>query len=167
MTGVDGEQLLCLTHDEGLYLWDVRCPDSDDPLTLLSATDARSLITLPDGHALEYFVGGAWLEGAEKLLVVGGTSKGELHLLECSGQGLRAVRSLMGGHSATVRCFLWEPEGGALLTGGEDGQLLQWRPGATELQGGKRDTLKSTSAMQLKTKTHRKHHSKRNNTQHT
>ncbi|XP_076151632.1 WD repeat-containing protein 89 [Alosa pseudoharengus] len=162
--GVDGEQLLCLTHDEGLHLWDVRQLDSDDPLTLLSASDARSLVTLPDGLALEHFVGGAWLEWAGQLQVVGGTSKGELHLLECSGQGLRAVRSLTDGHSATVRCFLWEPEGGALLTGGEDGQLLQWRAGATELQGAQRDTLKSTSAMQLKTKAHRKHPSKRNNT---
>ncbi|XP_031436713.1 WD repeat-containing protein 89 [Clupea harengus] len=167
--GVDGEQLLCLTHDEGLHLWDVRRPDSDDPLTLLCANDARSLITLPDASPLEYFVGGAWLEEAGQLLVVGGTRGGGLHLLDCSAQGVRVVRSLADGHSATVRCFAWEPEGGALLTGGEDGQLLQWRAGATELQGGgrRRDLLKSSSALQLKARTHRKHHSKRNNTQHT
>lgn len=156
---------MCVTHDEGLYLWDVRQTDSDDPLTLLSATDARSLVTLPDGGALEYFVGGAWLEEAGQLLVVGGASQGELHLLDCSEKGLRPVRSLAGGHSATVRCFLWQPEGGGLLTGGEDGQLLQWRPGATELQGGRKETLKSTSSMQLKARAHRKHHSKSSHSQ--
>ncbi|XP_028848911.1 WD repeat-containing protein 89 [Denticeps clupeoides] len=163
--GKDFDQLLCLSHDESLHLWDVARPDSDDPLTLLTATDARSLVSLPDGTSLDYFVGGAWIEEPGKLLVVGGTSRGELHLLDCSGDGLSLVKSLKGGHSAVVRCFLWQPAGGGLLTGGEDGLLLQWKPGAEELESGKRVTLKSTSAMQLKSRSHRKHGTKRDKKQ--
>ncbi|XP_052429431.1 WD repeat-containing protein 89 [Carassius gibelio] len=155
-TGKDLDQLLCLTHDEGLHLWDVARPDSDDTLTLLSSADARTLVQLPDGASLEYFVGGTWLSDEERILLVGGSNHGELHLLDCSGCGLRFIKSLRGGHSATVRCFQWDAISQSLLTGGEDGQLLQWKAGAEEISVGKKDSLKSISSMQLKTKAHRK-----------
>lgn len=155
-TGKDLDQLLCLTHDEGLHLWDVARPDSDDTLTLLSSADARTLVQLPDGASLEYFVGGTWLSDEERILLVGGSNHGELHLLDCSGRGLRFIKSLRGGHSATVRCFQWDAISQSLLTGGEDGQLLQWKAGAEEISVGKKDSLKSISSMQLKTKAHRK-----------
>ncbi|KTF73840.1 hypothetical protein cypCar_00033196 [Cyprinus carpio] len=155
-TGKDLDQLLCLTHDEGLHLWDVARPDSDDTLTLLSSADARTLVQLPDGASLEYFVGGTWLSDEERILLVGGSNHGELHLLDCSGHGLRFIKSLKGGHSATVRCFQWDVISQSLLTGGEDGQLLQWKAGAEEISVEKKDSLKSISSMQLKTKAHRK-----------
>ncbi|XP_059421852.1 WD repeat-containing protein 89 [Carassius carassius] len=155
-TGKDLDQLFCLTHDEGLHLWDVARPDSDDTLTLLSSADARTLVQLPDGASLEYFVGGTWLSDEERILLVGGSNHGELHLLDCSGRGLRFIKSLRGGHSATVRCFQWDAISQSLLTGGEDGQLLQWKAGAEEISVGKKDSLKSISSMQLKTKAHRK-----------
>uniref|UniRef100_A0A8C2DQU1 WD repeat-containing protein 89 n=1 Tax=Cyprinus carpio TaxID=7962 RepID=A0A8C2DQU1_CYPCA len=155
-TGKDLDQLLCLTHDEGLHLWDVARPDSDDTLTLLSSADARTLVQLPDGASLEYFVGGTWLSDEERILLVGGSNHGELHLLDCSGRGLRFIKSLKGGHSATVRCFQWDVISQSLLTGGEDGQLLQWKAGAEEISVEKKDSLKSISSMQLKTKAHRK-----------
>lgn len=155
-TGKDLDQLLCLTHDEGLHLWDVARPDSDDTLTLLSSADARTLVQLPDGASLEYFVGGTWLSDEERILLVGGSNHGELHLLDCTGHGLRFIKSLKGGHSASVRCFHWDAIGQSLLTGGEDGQLLQWKAGAEEISVGKKDSLKSISSIQLKTKAHRK-----------
>ncbi|XP_043111191.1 WD repeat-containing protein 89 [Puntigrus tetrazona] len=155
-TGKDLDQLLCLTHDEGLHLWDVAHPDGDDTLTLLSSADARTLVQLPDGASLEYFVGGTWLSDEERILLVGGSNHGELHLLDCSGRGLRLIKSLKGGHSATVRCFQWDAISHSLLTGGEDGQLLLWKAGAEEISVGKKDSLKSISSMQLKTKAHRK-----------
>ncbi|KAF4106018.1 WD repeat-containing protein 89 [Onychostoma macrolepis] len=155
-TGKDLDQLLCLTHDEGLHLWDVAHPDSDDTLTLLSSADARTLVQLPDGASLEYFVGGTWLSDEKRILLVGGSNHGELHLLDCSGRGLRFIKSLKGGHSATVRCFQWDAISQSLLTGGEDGQLLQWKAGAEEISVGKKDSLKSISSMHLKTKAHRK-----------
>ncbi|KAA0718209.1 WD repeat-containing protein 89 [Triplophysa tibetana] len=155
-TGKDLDQLLCLTQDEGLHLWDVAHPDSDDTLTLLSFTDARTRVQLPDGASLEYFVGGTWLSDEGRILLVGGSNSGELHLVDCRGGSLRLIKSLKGGHSATVRCFQWDLNSQSLLTGGEDGQLLQWKAGAEEIGVGKKDTPKSISSLQLKTKAHRK-----------
>ncbi|XP_051507747.1 WD repeat-containing protein 89 [Myxocyprinus asiaticus] len=163
-TGKDLDQLLCLTHAEGLHLWDLAQPDSDDPFTLLSSTDARTLVQLPDGASLEYFVGGTWLSDEGRILLVGGTNHGELHLLDCNGSGLKLIKSLKRGHSATVRCFQWDVIGRSLLTGGEDGQLLQWKAGAEEISVRKKDTLKSISSMQLKSKAHRKHASVKDKT---
>ncbi|KAJ8290333.1 hypothetical protein GJAV_G00011520 [Gymnothorax javanicus] len=150
--GKEYGRLLCLSHDEGLHLWDLAQMETEEPLTVLSVPDARASASLPGDSALDYFVGGAWLEQAERLLVIGGTMKGELHLFSCGDQGLQLLKSLQGGHSATVRCFQWESAGGALFTGGEDAQLVQWKPGAEEMVSGKKHNLKSASAMKLKTK---------------
>ncbi|XP_017538867.1 WD repeat-containing protein 89 isoform X2 [Pygocentrus nattereri] len=163
-SGTDLDRLLCLSHDEGLHLWDLSRLDSDDPLTLLGSLDARTLVSLPEGASLDYFVGGTWLEDEGHLILVGGSHEGELHLLECCGSGLKLMTSLKGGHSATVRCFQWDPVSGALLTGAEDGELLQWKAGAEEISVGKKGSLKSISSMQLKTKAHRKHVTKRDQT---
>ena len=157
---------MCLSHDEGLHLWDLSRLDSDDPFTLLSSPDARSLVSLPGAAPLDYFVGGTWLEDRGHLFIMGGSHDGELHLLECSGSGLKLMTSLRGGHSATVRCFQWDPVSGALLTGAEDGELLQWRAGAEEIGvGGGGGSLKAASSMQLKTKAHRKPVSRRDKKQ--
>ncbi|KAJ8411710.1 hypothetical protein AAFF_G00153480 [Aldrovandia affinis] len=161
--GKEYGRLLCLSHDEGIHLWDLASMETEEPLTLLSITDARGSAPLPEDSVLDFFVGGAWVEQEERLLVMGGTSRGELHLFDCSDQGLELLKSLRGGHSATVRCFQWDPAGGALLTGGEDAQLLQWKPGAEELASGKRHTLKSAPALKLKAGCHGKHRSKKEN----
>ncbi|XP_062296639.1 WD repeat-containing protein 89 isoform X1 [Scomber scombrus] len=144
--GADFTRLLCLSHDEGLHLWDLGQLDTDEPLTIFSSSDTRSLTPLADGAGVDYLVGGGWLEEAQKLLVVGGKNSGDLHLMECDGNGLRLMRSLEGGHGSTVRCFLWDAAGEALVTGGEDAQLLLWKPGGEELTAGKRETMKSDSA---------------------
>lgn len=106
-------------------------------------------------------MGGTWLEEAARLVVVGGSHSGELHLLDCSSTGLKLMKSLSGGHSSIVRCFQWDVTAGALLTGGEDGQLLQWKAGAKEISLGKKDHFKSISSVQLKAKSHRKQASKK------
>ncbi|KAJ8341314.1 hypothetical protein SKAU_G00336050 [Synaphobranchus kaupii] len=159
--GKEYGRLLCLSHDEGLHLWDLDHMETEEPLTILSVLDARGSASLSGDSALDYFVGGAWVEQEERLLVLGGTIRGELHLFDCSDRGLEPLKSLQGGHSATVRCFQWDPAGGALLTGGEDAQLVQWKPGAEELASGTRHTLKSASALQLKSRHHGKHKSKK------
>ncbi|XP_074517359.1 WD repeat-containing protein 89 [Sebastes fasciatus] len=155
--GADYTQLLCLSHDEGLHLWDVGQLDTDEPLTVFSTSDARSLAMLADGGGVDYLVGGRWLEEAQKLLVVGGRNGGDLHLMECDDSGLRLLRTLEGGHSSTVRCFLWDAAAEALVTGGEDAQLLLWKPGGEELTAGKRESTKSQSALRLKSRPHKKH----------
>lgn len=155
--GADYTRLLCLSHDEGLHLWDLRRLDTDEPLTVFSTSDARSLTPLADGGGVDYLVGGRWLEEAQKLLVMGGRDSGELHLMECNDGGLRLLQSLEGGHASTVRCFLWDAAEEALVTGGEDSQLLLWKPGGEELAAGKRESMKSESALRLKSRPHKKH----------
>lgn len=156
-SGADYTQLLCLSHDEGLHLWDLGQLDTEEPLTIYSTSDARSLTPLPDGGGVDYLVGGTWLEKAQKLLVVGGNNSGDLHLMECDDRGLHLLRSLEGGHSSTVRCFLWDTVGESMVTGGEDAQLLLWRPGGEELTSGKRESVKSESALRVKSRPHKKH----------
>lgn len=155
-SGPDYTQLLCLSHDEGMHLWDLGQLDTDQPLTIFSSSDARSLTPLGGGGGVDYLVGGRWLEEAQKLLVVGGRNSGELHLMECDAQGLRLLRSLEGGHSSTVRCFLWDAAREALVTGGEDAQLLLWKPGGEELTTGKKESMKSESSLRLKSRPHKK-----------
>lgn len=155
--GADYTQLLCLSHDEGLHLWDLRQLDTDEPLTIFSTSDTRSLTPLADGGGVDYLVGGRWLEEVQKLLVVGGRNSGELHLMECNDGGLRLLRSLEGGHTSMVRCFLWDAAEEALVTGGEDSQLLLWKPGGEELTTGKRESMKSESALRVKSRPHKKH----------
>lgn len=154
-SGADYTQLLCLSLDEGLHLWDLGQVDTEEPLTVFSTSDARSLTPLPAGGGLDYLVGGRWLEQAQTLLVVGGSSSGELHLMQCDSGGLRVLRSLEGGHSSTVRCFAWDSLAEALVTGGEDAQLLLWKPGGEELTTGKR-SMKSESALRVKSRPHQK-----------
>lgn len=155
--GADYSRLLCLSHDEGLHLWDLGQLDTDEPLTVFRTPDVRSLTPLIDGGGVDYLVGGRWLEEAQKLLLVGGRKSGELHLMECDGAGLRLLRSLQGGHTSTVRCFLWDGTDEALFTGGEDAQLLLWKSGGEELPAGKRESMKSKSALRLKSRPHKKH----------
>ncbi|XP_062850989.1 WD repeat-containing protein 89 [Trichomycterus rosablanca] len=156
-SGKSADQLLCLTHDEGLYLWDLARLDGEDSFTLFSSSDARTLVPLSEGNSLDYLIGGTWLEEEGRLFLLGGSHSGALHLLDCSGTGLKLVTSLKGGHSSTVRCFQWDGLMGCLLTGGEDGQLLQWKAEwkVEEISVGKKENLKSVSSMQHKTKAHR------------
>ncbi|KAL3049463.1 hypothetical protein OYC64_008840 [Pagothenia borchgrevinki] len=156
-SGAEFTQLLCLSHDEGLHLWDLGQLDTDEPLTIFSTSDARGLPLLADGEGVDYLVGCRWLQEAQRLLVVGGKNSGDLHLMECDHAGLRLLRTLEGGHSSTVRCFLWDAAGEALFTGGEDAQLLLWKPGGKELTSGKSKSKKSESALRLKSRPHKKH----------
>ncbi|XP_008313649.1 WD repeat-containing protein 89 [Cynoglossus semilaevis] len=157
-SGPDYNQLLCLSHDEGLHLWDLGQLNTEEPLTIYSTSDARSLTPLPGRGGVDYLVGGQWLEATQKLLVVGGMNSGDLHLMECDRDGLRLLRSLEGGHTLTVRCFMWNTVAEGLVTGGEDGQLLLWK-GGVELtkEGGKRESFKSESSLRRKSRPHKKH----------
>lgn len=152
--GADYTRLLCLSHDEGLHLWDLRQLDTDEPLTVYSTLDARGR---DDGGAVDYLVGGRWLEKSQKLLVVGGKNSGEVHLMECSDKGLGLLRSLVGGHTATVRCFLWDEAEDSLVTGGEDSQLLLWRTRGETLTPRRTESRKSQSAVRLKCRPHKKY----------
>ncbi|CAL8298072.1 unnamed protein product [Arctogadus glacialis] len=152
------DRLLCLTDSDGLHLWDLGRLDTEEPLALYSTPDARTLTPLEGGGSVDYLVGGQWLEGAQRLLVVGGTSEGAIHLMECTERGLELLSSPPqgAGHTAVVRCFLWDEAGeGALVTAGEDAQLLLWKPGGEELAPGRQATMKSTSSWKLQARPHK------------
>lgn len=151
-SGEEYTQLLCVSHDEGLKLWDTKHMDSEEALTLYATEDARSN---QGSSAVDYLIGGHWLPSEQRLLVVGGSTSGDLHLFSCDVSGLKLVRTLSHGHASTVRCFGFESHG--LFTGGEDGRLLHWTTEREEEEGErtKRDKRKSESAMK-KSRPHKK-----------
>ncbi|KAJ0009218.1 hypothetical protein NQD34_016633 [Periophthalmus magnuspinnatus] len=166
-------RLLCVSHDEGLKLWDLESLETEGELTVYSTQDARTTI----GHSssadsvLDYLIGGCWLDSEGQLLVVGGSVGGDIHLFTCDKSGLNLVRTLRTGHSSTVRSFGFDSQSLSLFTGGEDGVLLRWSPdersgGVAEGEVGssrqeqsrvKPESLKSESVMRLKSRPHKKH----------
>ncbi|KAK7903939.1 hypothetical protein WMY93_016546 [Mugilogobius chulae] len=133
-------RLLCVSHDEGLKLWDLDSLDTEEELTVYSSDDARTqshattaresgkAFTGFSDSAVDYLVGGCWLESEQQLLVVGGSGGGDVHLFTCDKPGLNLVRTLRTGHRSTVRCFGFDSQSLSLFTGGEDGVLLRWSP---------------------------------------
>ncbi|NWV47226.1 WDR89 protein, partial [Daphoenositta chrysoptera] len=152
-SGQDYKQVYCVTHDEGFCWWDMAQLDTEEPITLLHVLDVRESVR-PENHGLHYLVGGLYHEKAGKLFLVGGTSTGNIHLISCSTEGLSLVGTLSGGHSATVRSFCWSPTDESLLTGGEDAQLLLWKPGAVERPLTKKASLKISSSVQKRVRVH-------------
>ncbi|NXN82810.1 WDR89 protein, partial [Bombycilla garrulus] len=152
-SGEDYKQVYCMTHDEGFCWWDMAQLDTDEPITLLHVLDARESVCA-ENHSLHYLVGGLYHEKARKLFLIGGTSTGNIHLISCGTDGLSLAGTLCGGHSATVRSFCWSPTDESLLTGGEDAQLLLWKPGAVERSLTKKASLKISSSVQKRVRVH-------------
>ncbi|XP_062974223.1 WD repeat-containing protein 89 [Elgaria multicarinata webbii] len=151
--GKDCRQVYCMTHDEGFCWWDLTQLESDEPITLLHIPDARDVVGA-DNAKLDYLIGGFYHEKLGKLFVVGGTSTGSLCFMDCCADGLNFVGALQGGHSATVRSFYWNVEDNSLLTGGEDAQLLLWKPGAVEKVFGKKTSMKAASSVRQRVRVH-------------
>ncbi|KAM9066694.1 WD repeat-containing protein 89 [Sarcophilus harrisii] len=152
-SGKEYKQIYCMTHDEGFCWWDLANLDTDQPVTCLNIQDVREVINVQNGN-LDYLVGGLYHEKTDQLLVVGGTNTGTIHLINCASSGLTYMRSLERGHSATVRSFCWSMQDDSLLTGGEDAQLLLWKPGATEKILAKKDNMKIASSVQKRIRVH-------------
>lgn len=130
-SGKDYKQVYCMTHDEGFYWWDLNHLDTDQPLTCLSIQDVREVVTMRES-SLDYLIGGLYHEKMDTLFVVGGANTGRVHVLSCTASGVVHTASLPGGHAATIRSFCWDTQDDSLLTGGEDAQLLLWKPEARE-----------------------------------
>lgn len=152
-SGEGYKQVYCMTHDEGFCWWDMAQLDTEEPITLLHVLDVRDSVCT-ENHSLHYLVGGFYHKKAGKLFLIGGTSTGDIHLISCSTDGLSLVGTLCGGHSATVRSFCWSPTDESLLTGGEDAQLLLWKPGAVERSLTKKASLKISSSVQKRVRVH-------------
>ncbi|NXI53255.1 WDR89 protein, partial [Chloroceryle aenea] len=152
-SGKDYKQVYCMTHDEGFCWWDIAQLDTEEPITLLHLLDVRDTVCIAN-DTLHYLVGGFYHEKADKLFLIGGTSTGNIHLISCSNDGLSLVGTLCGGHSATVRSFCWNLTDESLLTGGEDAQLLLWKPGAVERSLSKKASMKIASSVQRRVRVH-------------
>ncbi|XP_007530971.1 WD repeat-containing protein 89 [Erinaceus europaeus] len=151
--GKDYKQIYCMTHDEGFYWWDLNYLDTDEPITCLSIQDVRKVINLKE-DILDYLIGGLYHEKMDKLFLVGGTNTGKIHLLNCTTAGLTHMTSLQRGHTATVRSFCWNMQDDSLLTGGEDAQLLLWKPETREKTFTKKDSMKIASSVYHRVRGH-------------
>ncbi|KAM6202104.1 WD repeat-containing protein 89 [Rhynchocyon petersi] len=163
-SGKDYKQIYCMTHDEGFCWWDLNNLDTDEPITRLDIQDTREVINVKES-LVDYLIGGLYHEKLDKLFVVGGTNMGKINLLSCSTTGLTHVTSLQGGHSATVRSFCWNAQDESLLTGGEDAQLLLWRPGAVEKTFTKKESMKIASSVHQRVRVHSNYSYKKKKTQ--
>ncbi|ELK09851.1 WD repeat-containing protein 89 [Pteropus alecto] len=152
-SGKDYKQIYCMTHDEGFCWWDLNHLNTDEPITCLNIQDVREVIDVKGG-ILDYLIGGLYHEKMNKLFVIGGTNTGIIHIMSCTTSGLIHVTSLQGGHSATVRSFCWNMQDDSLLTGGEDAQLLLWKPGAIEKTFTKKDSMKIASSVYQRVRVH-------------
>lgn len=152
-SGKDYKQIYCMTHDEGFCWWDLNHLDTDEPITCLNIQNVREEINMKEG-TLDYLIGGLYHEKMDRLFIVGGTNTGVIHLLSCSATGLVYMCSLQGGHSATVRSFCWNVQDESLLTGGEDEQLLLWKPGAVEKTLTKKGSMKIASSVYQRVRVH-------------
>lgn len=152
-SGKDYKQIYCMTHDEGFCWWDLNHLDTDEPITRLNIQDVREVINVKEG-ILDYLIGGLYHEKMDKLFIVGGANTGIIHLMSCTTSGLIHMTSLQGGHAATVRSFCWNMQDDSLLTGGEDAQLLLWKPGAIEKTFTKKDSMKIASSVYQRVRVH-------------
>ncbi|KAM6445108.1 WD repeat-containing protein 89 [Rhynochetos jubatus] len=152
-SGKDYEQVYCMTHDEGFCWWDIAQLETEEPIMLSHVLDVRDAVCVAN-NTLHYLVGGFYHEKADKLFLIGGTSTGNIHLISCGTSGPSLVGTLCGGHSATVRSFCWNLTDQSLLTGGEDAQLLLWKPGAVERSLAKKASMKIPSSVQKRVRVH-------------
>lgn len=152
-SGRDYKQIYCMTHDEGFYWWNLNHLDTDEPITNLKIQDVREITDMKECH-LDYLLGGLYHEKMDRLFVIGGTNTGRIHLMSCSTSGLTYMTSLPGGHAATVRSFCWNMRDDSLLTGGEDAQLLLWKPGVVEKTSTKKDSMKIASSLKQRVRIH-------------
>ncbi|XP_048218066.1 WD repeat-containing protein 89 [Perognathus longimembris pacificus] len=154
-SGKDYKQIYCMTHDEGFCWWDLNHLDSDEPITQLSIQDVREILNVKENN-LDYLIGGLYHEKMDKLFVIGGANTGRICFLSCTQSGLTHMASLQGGHTATVRSFCWNMQDDAFLTGGEDAQLLLWKPGTGNLEKAftKKDSMKIASSVHQRVRVH-------------
>lgn len=148
--GENHSQIFCVTHNEGFCWWDIAQIDTDDTIMLSKIQDIRGHVS---GCTVDYLVGGVYHKKDNVLCLAGGSHEGDISLLRCDLDQVRHIRTLRGGHSSTVRSFHWDLDDDCLLTGGEDGQLLIWRPDSESGQA-KSKPMKMSSTLQQRVRVH-------------
>lgn len=143
--GRDYKQVYCLTHDEGFVWWDLAQVDTEEPITLCKVEDMRENIS---GCNMDYLIDGVYHERQNTLLLLGGSRSGNISVLNCDLGKVTHLKTLTGGHTGTVRSVYWCGGDDTVITGGEDAQLLVWKPKVKDTSPKKRDSMKMASSVQ-------------------
>ncbi|XP_075701079.1 WD repeat-containing protein 89 [Rhinoderma darwinii] len=149
--GKDYKQVYCLSHTEGFLWWDLAQVDTEEPITLCKVKDIRENSF---GCNIDYLINGFYHEKMNTLLLLGGSHDGDISLLNCDLDKVTHIKTLTGGHTATVRSAYWCIGDDTLITGGEDAQLLLWKPKAENTSPKKRDSVKMASTLQQRVRVH-------------
>ncbi|XP_073426973.1 WD repeat-containing protein 89 [Dendrobates tinctorius] len=149
--GRDYKQVYCLTHNEGFLWWDLSQVDTEEPITLCKVEDVRENV---GGCHINYLIGGFYHESWNALFLLGGSHNGDISLLNCVLGRVAHLKTLTGGHTDIVRSVYWCGGDDSLITGGEDAQLLLWKPKVKEASSKKRDSIKMSSSVQQRVRVH-------------
>uniref|UniRef100_A0A8C5MPA5 WD repeat-containing protein 89 n=1 Tax=Leptobrachium leishanense TaxID=445787 RepID=A0A8C5MPA5_9ANUR len=151
--GENHSQVFCLTHNEGFCWWDTTHVDTEETIVLTKIQDMRKHVS---GCTIDYLIGGVYHNNGNGLCLAGGSHGGNVILLRCEPDKVQHLKTLLGGHSATVRSFYWDLDDVCFLTGGEDAQLLSWRPHSKVKT--KSEPAKMPSALQQRVRVHKTKH---------
>nr|XP_022346016.1 WD repeat-containing protein 89-like [Crassostrea virginica] len=114
-TGERQTEVYCITHDDSFFVWD--SVEGDD---ICNKTDVKD--KLQESDSAEYIVDCLYID---VLYLAMGTHSGDL-ILTTASDPQKIVKTLKGGHTATVRCLHWDNSTHTLLTGAEDSLLCKW-----------------------------------------
>ncbi|XP_059143407.1 WD repeat-containing protein 89-like isoform X2 [Physella acuta] len=111
------EYVYCVTSDNSFHMWDNLQGEPSCTIEELSST-----FTEPSDYIVNCIPELTGVEGNAVLLT--GTYEGGLKLMSYKDKS--KILDLPNGHTATVRCSLWDQKTATLVTGGEDALVCLW-----------------------------------------
>lgn len=141
--GAESENIYCITHTDTFHLW-----EGEEGDLLKEICDIKD--KLKDADSIDYLVD--CVSSQNKYHLLAGKHSGEVKLIDVSGEDCKVILSLTGGHSATVRCQLWDPQTSTLVTGGEDSFLCLWSASSKPVTDHKKVKLKMKKTVTKKSK---------------
>ncbi|XP_061197316.1 WD repeat-containing protein 89-like [Saccostrea echinata] len=130
-TGEKQTEVYCITHDDSLQVWD--SVEGDDVVERRNVREK-----LQGTETVDYMVDCLY---TDKLYLVMGTHSGDLKIMTIDDPA-SVVKTLKGGHKATVRCLHWDDTTHTLLTGAEDSLLCKWSDCVQQMADNKKVKLK-------------------------
>ena len=89
-------------------------------------SDIRRFGDVRTNEGIEYLIDVTYDSSSEMLLLLAGNRMGGVGLFDVNLDGLRLCFELVGGHSDMIRAIDIGSDG-SILSGGEEGNLIQWR----------------------------------------
>lgn len=115
------EYIYSLTHIETMQFWD--CLSGDQ---LGAFADIRNKEQM--SYIVDYIIDCFYHQPSQRLFLVAGTFSGQIEVLHANLDHVTHFQSLIGCHSSTIRCVLFDSKTQRLLAGGEDGMISLWAP---------------------------------------